>query len=155
MLRRAVGVWRATRVGSSRARLAGYRANASVATGDAAEGGEKRDTIRVRFVDRDGGAGNVDVRVPIGTHMLDAAHQNNVDLEGACEGTLACSTCHVYVREDFVDKLQPPAEDEQDMLDLAFALKDNSRLGCQIKASPEIDGIELTLPPNTRNLLEK
>ena len=78
---------------------------------------------------------------------------NKIDLEGACEGSLACSTCHVIVDEEWFDKLDEASEEEEDMLDLAFGLTHTSRLGCQIKMTDELDGIRLTLPSATRNML--
>lgn len=90
--------------------------------------------------------------VPVGTTVLEAAHNNNIDLEGACEGSLACSTCHVIVDKDFYDKLSAASEDEEDMLDLAFGLTATSRLGCQIIMSKELDGLTLVVPDETRNI---
>ncbi|GJD09947.1 Adrenodoxin-like protein 2, mitochondrial [Galdieria sulphuraria] len=60
------------------------------------------------------------------------AHEHDIDLEGACEGSLACSTCHVYLDEKSYNKLPEPSDDENDMLDLAFGLTEYSRLGCQL-----------------------
>ena len=71
---------------------------------------------------------------------------------GACECSLACSTCHVWVDEDYFDNLPEPTDEENDMLDLAFGLQENSRLGCQIELSPDTDGITVTLPSATRNM---
>lgn len=90
--------------------------------------------------------------VPVGTTVLEAAHNNDISLEGACEGSLACSTCHVIVAKDFYDKLKSPCEDEEDMLDLAFGLTPTSRLGCQIIMTKELDGLTLTVPEETRNV---
>lgn len=90
--------------------------------------------------------------VPVGTTVLEAAHNNNIDLEGACEGSLACSTCHVVVGKEFYDKLDTPTEDEEDMLDLAFGLTPTSRLGCQIIMTEELDGLTLNVPDETRNV---
>ncbi|XP_060197325.1 adrenodoxin-like protein 1, mitochondrial [Lycium barbarum] len=71
---------------------------------------------------------------------------------GACEASLACSTCHVIVMDvEYYNKLDDPTDDENDMLDLAFGLCDTSRLGCQEIAKPELDGIRLALPGATRN----
>lgn len=88
-----------------------------------------------------------------GLSILEIAHKNNIDLEGACEGSLACSTCHVVVKEqaDF-DKLGEISEAEEDMLDLAFGVTMTSRLGCQIIVSDEIDGMEFIVPSKTRNI---
>jgi 2Fe-2S ferredoxin len=90
--------------------------------------------------------------VPVGTTVLEAAHNNNIDLEGACEGSLACSTCHVIVDETDYGKLDSASEDEEDMLDLAFGLTPTSRLGCQIVMTKELDGLILTIPDETRNI---
>ncbi|KAH9509002.1 Ferredoxin-2, mitochondrial [Bulinus truncatus] len=79
------------------------------------------------------------------------AHRHNIEIEGACEASLACSTCHVYVNDEYFDKLPEPLEKEEDMLDMAPYLKENSRLGCQIILSKDLDGIEVTLPKATRN----
>jgi 2Fe-2S ferredoxin len=94
----------------------------------------------------------VEVDAPVGLSVLEIAHKNNFDLEGACEGSLACSTCHVIVDENFYDILNEPTEDEEDMLDLAFALTRTSRLGCQIRMTEELDGLKVRLPEATRNL---
>lgn len=91
-------------------------------------------------------------QVPLGTTVLEAAHNNNIDLEGACEGSLACSTCHVIVEKNFYDMLETPSEDEEDMLDLAFGLTPTSRLGCQIVMTKELDGLTLVVPDETRNV---
>ena len=89
---------------------------------------------------------------PIGLSVLEIAHSNSIDLEGACEGSLACSTCHVIVDDAYFNKLPPALEEEEDMLDLAFGLTRTSRLGCQIKMTPELDGIKVQLPFATRNM---
>ncbi|CAI9781546.1 unnamed protein product [Fraxinus pennsylvanica] len=114
------------------------------------EGSEEKQKISVTFVDKDGEEKHI--KVPFGMSMLEAAHENDVELEGACEGSLACSTCHVIVMDvDDYNKLEDPTDEENDMLDLAFGLSETSRLGCQIIAKPEIDGIRLALPAATRN----
>jgi len=95
----------------------------------------------------------INVREPAGTTLLEAAHKNNVEMEGACEGSLACSTCHVIVEEQSVfDSLPPASDEEEDMLDLAFGLTETSRLGCQIALTPELDGFVVKLPSATRNM---
>lgn len=114
------------------------------------EESEQKETISVTFVNKDGEEKLI--KVPIGMSMLEAAHQNDIELEGACEGSLACSTCHVIVTDvDYYNKLEEPTDEENDMLDLAFGLTETSRLGCQVIAKPEIDGIHLALPAATRN----
>lgn len=93
------------------------------------------------------------VEAPIGLSVLEIAHQNNIDLEGACEGSLACSTCHVIVDPEWYDPLPEAQEEEEDMLDLAFGLTHTSRLGCQIIMKEELDGLVVTLPSATRNMM--
>ena len=108
-------------------------------------------TIRVTFINRDGSED--EVSVPVGMSMLEAAHANDIELEGACEASLACSTCHVIIeQEDMYQKLSEPCDDEEDMLDLAFGLTKTSRLGCQVISTKEIDGIRLRIPAATRNM---
>jgi 2Fe-2S ferredoxin len=103
------------------------------------------------FVHPDGREQVVDA--PIGVSVLEIAHKNHVPLEGACEGSLACSTCHVIVDKSFYDALKPATEDEEDMLDLAFGLTHTSRLGCQIIMSDKLDGLKVALPTATRNMM--
>ncbi|XP_055819214.1 adrenodoxin-like protein 1, mitochondrial isoform X4 [Solanum dulcamara] len=113
-------------------------------------GNEEKQKISVTFVDKDGEENHI--KVPVGMSMLEAAHENDIELEGACEASLACSTCHVIVMDvEYYNKLEDPTDDENDMLDLAFGLTDTSRLGCQVIAKPELDGIRLALPVATRN----
>ena len=95
----------------------------------------------------------VEIEAPEGLSIMEIAHQNDIDLEGACEGSLACSTCHVIVDQEWFDKLEEASEDEEDMLDLAFGLTRTSRLGCQIIMGPELDGIVVRLPGTTRNMM--
>lgn len=114
------------------------------------DGSEEIETISVTFVDKDGEEKLI--KVPIGMSMLEAAHENDIELEGACEGSLACSTCHVIVMDvEYYNKLEDPTDEENDMLDLAFGLCETSRLGCQVIATRELDGVRLALPAATRN----
>ncbi len=103
------------------------------------------------FVDRQGA--RHEVEAPIGLSVLEIAHRNNIDLEGACEGSLACSTCHVVVDKDDYERLSDATDDEEDMLDLAFGLTQTSRLGCQIIMTEELDGLTVSLPAATRNMM--
>lgn len=96
---------------------------------------------------------NIEIDAPVGLSILEVAHQNNIDLEGACEGSLACSTCHVVVDSEWYDLLPTATEDEEDMLDLAFGLTHTSRLGCQIIVTDELDGLVVRLPSATRNMM--
>ena len=87
-----------------------------------------------------------------GENLLHLAHENDVELEGACEGSLACSTCHVILDQGVFDKLEEPTDEENDMLDLAFGLTETSRLGCQVKTRKDLDGMKVHLPKATRNM---
>ena len=91
------------------------------------------------------------VEVTTGTTVLQAAWDNNIDIEGACEGVMACSTCHVIVAEDYCAKLDDPSDEEEDLLDLAWGVRPTSRLGCQIVVTDDLDGMELLLPASTNN----
>lgn len=96
------------------------------------------------FIETDGTRREVDA--PLGLSVLEVARRHDIDLEGACEGSLACSTCHVIVTPEWYDLLPDAAEDEEDMLDLAFGLTKTSRLGCQIRITEELDGLTVKLP---------
>ncbi len=106
---------------------------------------------KMTFIERDGTRRDVDA--PLGLSVLEIAHKHGVDIEGACEGSLACSTCHVIVEPDWYELLKEASEDEEDMLDLAFGLTQTSRLGCQIIMTEELDGLTVKLPQATRNLM--
>ena len=106
---------------------------------------------KMTFINPDGK--RLEVDAPVGLSVLEIAHRNHISLEGACEGSLACSTCHVVVEKEWFEKLAPASEDEQDMLDLAFGLTHTSRLGCQIKITEELDGLTVSLPSATRNMM--
>ena len=106
---------------------------------------------KLTFIERDGTRKTVDA--PVGLSVLEIAHRNDVDIEGACEGSLACSTCHVIVEPEWYELLKDATEDEEDMLDLAFGLTKTSRLGCQIVMTEELDGLTVRLPQVTRNMM--
>jgi 2Fe-2S ferredoxin len=104
---------------------------------------------KMTFIERNGLPREVDA--PLGLSVLEVAHKYGIDIEGACEGSLACSTCHVIVDPAWAKKLDEPTEDEEDMLDLAFGLEKTSRLGCQITITEALDGLTVRLPSATRN----
>lgn len=106
---------------------------------------------KMTFIERDGTRKTVDA--PVGLSVLEIAHRNDVDIEGACEGSLACSTCHVVIEPEWYELLKDATEDEEDMLDLAFGLTKTSRLGCQIVITEELDGLTVRLPQATRNMM--
>uniref|UniRef100_A0A2M4APU1 Putative ferredoxin n=1 Tax=Anopheles triannulatus TaxID=58253 RepID=A0A2M4APU1_9DIPT len=107
------------------------------------------EVVNVTYIDKDGK--ETAVRGKVGDNALYLAHRYGVEMEGACEASLACTTCHVYVHGEYLDRLQPPEEKEDDLLDMAPFLKENSRLGCQIVLQKDLDGIRLQLPQATRN----
>ncbi len=86
--------------------------------------------------------------------VMEIAHEFDVDIEGACDGCVACSTCHVIVDPAWISRLTAPSEEEEDMLDLVFGLEPTSRLGCQIRLSDELDGLIVSLPSETKNLMD-
>ncbi len=93
-----------------------------------------------------------EVDAPEGVSVLEIAHSNAIDLEGACEGCMACSTCHVIVDPAWFVRLPESSEEEDDMLDLALGLSRTSRLGCQITITKELDGLVVTLPAMTQDV---
>lgn len=87
----------------------------------------------------------------VGENLLQVAHRNAIDLEGACEGVAACSTCHVIFDSEIFDRLPCASEDEEDMLDMAPGLTETSRLGCQVTIEEFMDGMTIEMPKATRN----
>jgi len=106
---------------------------------------------KITFIERDGRRREIDA--PVGVSVMEVARRHDIDIEGACEGSLACSTCHVIVDPEWYGRLGEASEEEEDMLDLAFNLSRTSRLGCQIIITEELDGLIVQLPAATRNLL--
>ena len=87
------------------------------------------------------------VDVQKGLTVMEGAVQNDVPgIDADCGGGMACATCHVYVNEDWTDKLPAKEDGEEDMLDMAFEPKNNSRLSCQITVSDELDGLVVSIP---------
>src|SRR5919202_4197505 len=104
---------------------------------------------KMTFIEKNGQPREVEA--PLGLSVREIAHKHGVDIEGACEGSPACSPCHVIVDQAWFGKLAAPTEDEEDMLDLAFDLQETSRLGCQIIMTEALDGLVVRLPAGTRN----
>ena len=94
-----------------------------------------------------------EIDAELGKSLLVTAQQNDIDIEGACEGAMACSTCHLIVSEDWFEKLPDASEEEEDMLDLAYGLTRTSRLGCQITVTEDLDGLVIKVPDETRNMM--
>ncbi len=108
--------------------------------------------VRVVFIRPSGNT--VEVNASVGQSILEVAHSNGIDIEGACEGSMACSTCHVIVEDNWFNRLPEAVEEEQDMLDLTYGLTRTSRLGCQITLTNEMEGLKLRLPSETHNMLD-
>lgn len=87
-----------------------------------------------------------------GDRLLEIAQAAGIPLEGTCEGQMACSTCHVIVAAEWFDRLAPAVDDEEDMLDLAAQVTRTSRLSCQIVLTPELDGLEVRIPGESRDM---
>lgn len=105
---------------------------------------------RVRFFRSDGTL-DKEVDAEAGLRLLDVAWVARQPLEGACEGVMACSTCHVIVAPDDFNRLPKASEEEEDLLDLAAHATRTSRLACQIILSDEWDKLDVTIPPEARN----
>lgn len=103
---------------------------------------------KITFIIPDGEKREVDA--PAGLSVMEIAQKNRIDqIEGACGGSMACATCHVYVHPDWWDKCLPEGartDEEEDMLDLAFDVRKNSRLSCQIRMNDNLDGLIVALP---------
>lgn len=113
--------------------------------------GPDEESIYVTFIDKEGNEQRIAARQ--GENLLSIAQANDVEMEGACEGSCSCSTCHVIVEdEEFFEKIPEATDEENDMLDLAFGLTETSRLGCQIELTKELNGLRVRLPSMTRNL---
>ena len=105
---------------------------------------------KITYVEHNGTEHVVDVAN--GLTVMEGARDNNIPgIEADCGGACACSTCHVYVDPDWVEKVPAKDDMEEDMLDLAFGVKPTSRLGCQIVFDASIDGIKVAIPNSTRN----
>ena len=109
--------------------------------------------VRVRFIGRDGEV--TEAEGAPGTPLLDVAQAAGMPLEGTCEGQMACSTCHVVVAPEWFDKLPPAVEEEEDMLDLAAGVTRTSRLSCQIVLSERLDGLEVRIPTESRDMQKR
>lgn len=111
------------------------------------------DSVHISFVDTEGNPVKAHVDAYVGESLLQVAQRNDIELEGACEGVCACSTCHIIIPDSdtFDNLLEEASEDEEDMLDMAFGLTETSRLGCQILVTDEMEGMEIEIPAATRN----
>ncbi|XP_063686122.1 adrenodoxin-like protein 1, mitochondrial [Bolinopsis microptera] len=109
----------------------------------------EEETVRINYILRDGTVRTIAGRT--GDNVMYLAHKHDIEIEGACEASLACCTCHVYVEGEYCDMLEEASEDEEDMLDMAPELRETSRLSCQIVLERKLDGITVQIPRITRN----
>ncbi|MCC6926044.1 2Fe-2S iron-sulfur cluster-binding protein [Novosphingobium sp.] len=106
--------------------------------------------VKVAFVTAEGQ--RVEAEGRAGDRLLEVAQAAGMPLEGTCEGQMACSTCHVIVLREWFDRLDPASEDEEDMLDLAAGVRPTSRLACQIVLGEALDGLEVRIPGESRDM---
>ena len=100
---------------------------------------------KIIYVNSNGNKNEIDVEN--GLSVMEGAVQNNIPgIDADCGGGMACATCHVYVKEEWLNKLKKAEDAEQDMIDMAYEPKKNSRLSCQIIVSDELDGLVVTTP---------
>ena len=100
---------------------------------------------KITYIEKNGKEHKIDV--PNGLTVMEGAVQNNVPgIDADCGGGMSCATCHVYVNEEWLDKLPVKEDGEEDMLDMAFEPKKNSRLSCQLIVSDKLDGLVVNIP---------
>ena len=100
---------------------------------------------KITYIDNEGNSKTIDVEN--GLSVMEGAIQNNIPgIDADCGGGMACATCHVYVQDDWFNKIPKKEDGEEDMLDMAFEPKKNSRLSCQIVVSDELDGLVVNIP---------
>ena len=100
--------------------------------------------MKITVTDRDGNKQILEADT--NSTLMETIRDEGIDIEAACGGCCACATCHVYVKEEWLDKLPSKEDGEEDMLDMAFEPKQNSRLSCQLIVSDELDGLVVNIP---------
>ena len=103
------------------------------------------DMIKVFVIDRDDKRHELDAPTDMNMNMMELCKSHELPVEGTCGGMAMCASCHMYVQSSH--DISNRSEDEEDMLDEAFFVEDNSRLGCQIKLTSDLDGLEVKLAP--------
>ena len=100
---------------------------------------------KIKYIEHNGKEHIIEVQN--GLTVMEGAVQNDIPgIDADCGGSMSCATCHVYVKEEWLDKLPTKEDGEEDMLDMAFEPKNNSRLSCQLIVSDELDGLEVNIP---------
>ena len=107
---------------------------------------------KVVFIERNGN--RKEVKAANNVSLLQVAHAQDIDMEGACEGSMACSTCHVIIDSEWFAKLPAAHATEEDMLDLTYGVSRTSRLACQVIVTEALDGLTVRLPSATRNMMD-
>ena len=138
---------------SSKVTLGPYQSVLRTMSSNANNNGKAK--VKIIFEAGDGSGDKETVMATEGDSILDVAHDNDIEIEGACGGEMACSTCHVILEKRIFDMLDKPKEEEEDMLDLAIGLTETSRLGCQVKIRKEMEGMVVRLPAEVANLQSK
>ena len=99
----------------------------------------------ITYIEKDGNSKTIEVAN--GLSVMEGAVQNDINgIDADCGGGMACATCHVYVKEEWLDKIPKKEDGEEDMLDMAYEPKKNSRLSCQIIVTDDLDGLVVNLP---------
>ena len=101
--------------------------------------------MKIKVIDRDGN--RHELEGDSNSTLMEILRDASLDIEAACSGCCACATCHVYINDQWLEKISPKDDDEESMLDQAFDVRNSSRLSCQINLSEDLDGIELELAP--------
>ena len=101
--------------------------------------------MKIKVIDRDGK--KHELEGDTNSTLMEILRDAGLDIEAACGGCCACATCHVYINDQWLEKISPKDDDEESMLDQAFDVRNSSRLSCQINLSEDLDGIELELAP--------
>ena len=110
-------------------------------------------TKKISFSILDKNNNELKVSSKVGENLLEVCKENNVKIDGACEGNCACATCHVILSKKLYDKITPPSAEEEDTLDQASDLTETSRLACQLYVDERFEGEKIKLPKKQRNLL--
>ncbi len=106
---------------------------------------QEENVINITVVDRDGIEHSIDAPTDMNFNVMEICKASDLPVEGTCGGMALCASCHCYVMSDH--ELSTASDDEEDMLDQAFFVEDNSRLGCQIKLHNDLDGLKIKLAP--------
>jgi 2Fe-2S ferredoxin len=105
--------------------------------------------IKIKVIDREGVDHDLEAPTDMNMNLMELCKAYELPVEGTCGGMAMCASCHCYIKSDHNEQLNPASDDEEDMLDQAFNVEENSRLGCQIFLSDELDGLTIELAPES------